>query len=662
MNSYCYDFFAKRHRIKLMLTDILEIIDIAQGFYQYVSFIGDSLVICNMYLYISALNYVLYWFVSKASSIPLVIAIDSNQYLTTRQEVHVAIYLEGISVFCDILTDTPFMFIQLISGTYGHSTLKFLIFCFSWLMLLKAWIRGFVMLALWQGWVTKTNKLVKMIYGSVITRRKLVKSKIMFTKHAHLDMSSDDIDPKLAEAVAFGLRHNPPHLKSLDLSKNGLADEGVSHIADGLKTNTILTALNLCENKIMDQGVSSLATAILSNNTIRTLNLNRNIIQPKGALVLEHLLLTHPTLLNITMEGNGNIEPALQRRIELLCAQFTLHGKNTKSNTTGVGVGCGSCEWTVSPIPAPLKDSPHADCCNVDLSVLPTKPSTAAEHVAVLLDNGIEFQCSQHDDGDYATTTTTLMLTAAETTTNTSAASPLSLLVPIKEDFPKLLCDSTTPQVDGPSSAAHGVLTLPPPPRNDGCHYHHVSTVENISVSRMESGGGADLNCSRSTDGSSSPYNTALQMGKVNECGLDGANPSLVPVVNTDTTTTAETPVAVQQPPCATQEEGKEPSKVPRGITCRHTIKPREQLHASTFVENESSSDESRENETEGEQSSHQHQSDSNPLSASMLCKKKEVAVSKKCCTKIPKSIRHMTSSDSDEDDDNNDTTITIVV
>eukprot|EP00667_Euglena_gracilis_P002545 EG_transcript_2546 len=332
LNWNVYAFFAKKHRVKFVVQDVLEIIDIAQAFYMYVTYLPAGHVDYNpafvpTYITVATGNYILYWMGSKGLTLPLIIDGDSNQYLTSRQEVKVAAYLEALVLFCDVFTDTPMLVMQAVSKTWALSHIKLAIFCFSIGMLFWAWVRAVLAVGLVTRLLDPRSRWVRRLYGSVITRRKLVKSKVQNCKHPALDMSHDDLGPKLALAVAQGLRYDPVRLTSLDLSVNHLMDEGLRVIAEALKYNTHLRDVNFTDNKIMDEGLSHIANMLEVNRTLVRITLDNNILSDRGALLVEHLLRTSPVLLFCSIEGNGNVHPSLHATIAALNLQFTAAGK-----------------------------------------------------------------------------------------------------------------------------------------------------------------------------------------------------------------------------------------------------------------------------------------------------------------------------------------------
>ena len=106
----------------------------------------------------------------------------------------------------------------------------------------------------------------------------LVKSS---TSLSALYLGMNDIGNIGAEALARGLRFSSLHV--VDLSDNGLDEEGAAAIADMLKTNTCMQELNLSFNSIGNEGATTIANVLTLNSSLRCLALRRNGIGNKGA-------------------------------------------------------------------------------------------------------------------------------------------------------------------------------------------------------------------------------------------------------------------------------------------------------------------------------------------------------------------------------------------
>ena len=71
-------------------------------------------------------------------------------------------------------------------------------------------------------------------------------------------------------AIGRGLRANCS-LQTLDISWNGLADEGAAAFGESLKENNTLTDLDLTNNRISTEGALAFAKGLQINNTLKTL-------------------------------------------------------------------------------------------------------------------------------------------------------------------------------------------------------------------------------------------------------------------------------------------------------------------------------------------------------------------------------------------------------
>ena len=91
-------------------------------------------------------------------------------------------------------------------------------------------------------------------------------------------MASQDDDTKLIlrlEPSALTLSK----LTKLDLSINGIENEGAAHLAAALEKNTTLTTLNLRDNGIKFEGAARLVAALEKNRALTTLILGGNNIK-----------------------------------------------------------------------------------------------------------------------------------------------------------------------------------------------------------------------------------------------------------------------------------------------------------------------------------------------------------------------------------------------
>merc|ERR1719324_311502 len=81
-------------------------------------------------------------------------------------------------------------------------------------------------------------------------------------------------------------------LKSLDISKTALRDEGIDIIAeDLLKYNRSLTSLSLNSNKITMEGAKAIGKLLSQGTTIEYLNVSSNQLNDEGGRVIAESLL-----------------------------------------------------------------------------------------------------------------------------------------------------------------------------------------------------------------------------------------------------------------------------------------------------------------------------------------------------------------------------------
>jgi len=86
-------------------------------------------------------------------------------------------------------------------------------------------------------------------------------------------------------------------LRTFDLERNSVGDNGALALSEALKTNSTPTTLNLMRNWIGDNGAQGLSEALkMTNSTLTTLNLRHNLMEDHGAQALSEVLKTNSTL------------------------------------------------------------------------------------------------------------------------------------------------------------------------------------------------------------------------------------------------------------------------------------------------------------------------------------------------------------------------------
>jgi Ran GTPase-activating protein (RanGAP) involved in mRNA processing and transport len=115
-----------------------------------------------------------------------------------------------------------------------------------------------------------------------------------------LDINNISMDPSNefsrngAAVLAASLAANS-HLTRLRLRHNGLGDEGVASLAQGLaKSKSVLGTLVLERNEIGSWGLAALAQALVTSQSITSLSLQRNDLGPDSSSTVGELLTVTP--------------------------------------------------------------------------------------------------------------------------------------------------------------------------------------------------------------------------------------------------------------------------------------------------------------------------------------------------------------------------------
>lgn len=116
-----------------------------------------------------------------------------------------------------------------------------------------------------------------------------------------IDLSRNGLGDEGAHEVARLLRGYPP-LTKLDLSFNDIGDDGAFALADALRDNATLTSLSLhtsvdgsvARPKLLEPGLTRIAQALERHKAIRTIDLRDNITTPGLVPVYVQLLRQNP--------------------------------------------------------------------------------------------------------------------------------------------------------------------------------------------------------------------------------------------------------------------------------------------------------------------------------------------------------------------------------
>jgi CheY-like chemotaxis protein/Ran GTPase-activating protein (RanGAP) involved in mRNA processing and transport len=116
-----------------------------------------------------------------------------------------------------------------------------------------------------------------------------------------LKLSSNAIGPGGIETIMNKLlQHN---LISLSLDKNSIADQGCQLVAASLQSMKSLSRINLGFNQIGSRGITSLMRSLVTCKSITYLGLSGNILRISGAIALAFTLSQHPRLEELDLDN-----------------------------------------------------------------------------------------------------------------------------------------------------------------------------------------------------------------------------------------------------------------------------------------------------------------------------------------------------------------------
>lgn len=130
-----------------------------------------------------------------------------------------------------------------------------------------------------------------------------------------LNLSRNNIGSAGVELIAQGLRDNADSkLQRLDISWNGIKDDGAAMLAAMLKSNSALVNLNLEANFLCDAGIQHLAEALLFNMTLEELNLTGNQMRDPSPLI--EALCHHQTTIQRLIYEQNPLIPQEKSRLD----------------------------------------------------------------------------------------------------------------------------------------------------------------------------------------------------------------------------------------------------------------------------------------------------------------------------------------------------------
>ncbi|WP_164503774.1 leucine-rich repeat domain-containing protein [Rickettsiales endosymbiont of Stachyamoeba lipophora] len=112
-----------------------------------------------------------------------------------------------------------------------------------------------------------------------------------------------NIGPQLINDLLSSL-HKCNNLQSLNLSSNGIGDDGIKYLKKALSDCTKLETLNLSSNGIGDEGAKELADTISNCTSLASINLSANEIRNEGAKYLSEICTLRTSFYHLDLTNN----------------------------------------------------------------------------------------------------------------------------------------------------------------------------------------------------------------------------------------------------------------------------------------------------------------------------------------------------------------------
>ena len=139
-----------------------------------------------------------------------------------------------------------------------------------------------------------------------------------------------DNDLKLCAPAILQALKRTSHLRTLDLSKNGITSDMVTDLADIIQSNTHLQSLNLADNDLKSSATVILQ-ALKGNSKLKMLNLSNNDMTGTVAEILADVIQNH-ALLETLVLSNNNLQSSAVKIVQSLKGHSKLKILNLDNN------------------------------------------------------------------------------------------------------------------------------------------------------------------------------------------------------------------------------------------------------------------------------------------------------------------------------------------
>mmetsp|Transcript_24650 Transcript_24650/g.44730 ORF Transcript_24650/g.44730 Transcript_24650/m.44730 type:complete len:1868 (-) Transcript_24650:3021-8624(-) len=143
-------------------------------------------------------------------------------------------------------------------------------------------------------------------------------AKIRANEIADLMVSGQNYDNRCVTVICEDLVSNSS-VTQIDLSNNLITDNGARQLARAAQAHPALTVLNLSHNAIGVPGCEALAKCLEHNTVLARLHLGHNAVTPPGVYCFQDVMKKNSTLLELTFDGNKDLDEEAFEALNLMC-------------------------------------------------------------------------------------------------------------------------------------------------------------------------------------------------------------------------------------------------------------------------------------------------------------------------------------------------------